>query len=215
MLLLTQYSDSHKQFVDKYITPYSVEFDKVLSIHLPQVCKSGTYGKEGFNEHMYLKLDCLSEIPINTPTLYIDADCLILPGLAQWCSEWLKTNQQAIGCGNDSDSHSMGVLLFTQSTETLEWWKHLKTVATTLGLHDQEALNWVLVNEKPTTNLKLLSKNIFANWSPGLPWEGESIHTPPEMLCWHANYCIGIQNKTKMLEMVYATYRSIDASKLR
>lgn len=202
MYLITQYSDSHRELVNKFISPYCHTFDSVRMIHVPQICETGTYGQAGFNEHMYLKLDCLLTVPLGTPTLYLDADCLILPQLADWCRQWIKKHQDILACGNDSDSHSMGVLLFVQTEQTIKWWKRLKDTGQALDLHDQEALNWILNNDKATIKLGLLPKNIFANWSPGEPWKGEPINPPPEMLCWHANYCIGVQNKLKMLTRV-------------
>jgi hypothetical protein len=207
MLLLTQYSPSHKHLYDQFIKPKVDQFDKVIVHEVDQVCDTANYGSPGFNEHMWLKLDHLASVSIGEQVIYLDADCMISSKLSAWCHEWLINNKNIIGHGNDSNSHCMGVLLFEQTESTVQWWKTLKTIAQQQKLNDQETLNWLITNHGLPPRLAILPKNIIANWSSlndtseGV-WKGEPLQVPTEALCWHANYCIGVDAKLKMLERV-------------
>jgi hypothetical protein len=133
---------------------------------------------------------------------------VLLPGLAEWCEDWLVENDGYIGYGNDANQYCMGSIVFEQTAMSVTWWKWLRMLAWMIEQHDQTALNEILANvNRIPVGVRHLPNNIFANWATGghLPqkkWEGEPLVIPEETLCWHANFCIGVGQKVAMLEIV-------------
>lgn len=174
-----------------------------------QLCETGKYNSPGFAEQMWLKLRCLAEIAIGERVCYVDADCILLPGLHDWCESWLSERDRlTIGFGNDVAELCMGTIVFEQSAETIQWWRFLYQLAWMTKLHDQAALHGLRENSKQVpVNLDVLPNDVFANWATHgehsqKTWKGEELIVPIGVLCWHANFCVGVEDKIRMLEIV-------------
>jgi len=205
--LFTYATQSHREMCQRFVVSKANQagFDGCYVFEAEQVCESGKYNTAGFNEQMWLKLDGLASIPIGTKACYVDADCLILPGLRQWCESWLSSND-AIGHGNDAGLFCMGTLVFEQSQRTVDWWKFIRQLAWITKLHDQQSVNGLMRNAKQVpVGMAFLPSEVFANFSYGgcrEHWSGEPFAVPDGCLCWHANFCIGLEMKTQMLGKV-------------
>jgi hypothetical protein len=217
MKLITYASPSHREMCERFVLANcnKAGFDDCVLYETPQVCESGNYNEPGFAEVCQGKLVCLSSIEIGESVCYVDADCLILPGLAGWCSEWLENNPATIGHGKDirrrSDNAGQfcaGTMVFTQTEKTVSWFKFLKMLAWMLDKHDQDALTaTLLMAQRYPVSLEFLDNKVFSNWSTSgelsqIVWMGEELIVPESTLCWHANFVVGVEKKIEMLEKV-------------
>ena len=210
MMLVTFASPSHFEMCERFVVSNAKDagFTELVFHKANQICESGNYNTTGFAEAMLGKLELLANIPIGERICYVDADCLILPGLADWCEDWLHKNPQAIGHGKDANQFGMGTLVFEQSSDTKKWWSFIHQLAWMVGLHDQTTLNALTsaAVRSPVALLKL-DNEVFSNWATygdiaKKYWQGEELIVPGSTLCWHANWCIGIRSKIYMLEIV-------------
>lgn len=211
MKLITYASPSHREMCERFVIANGERagFKSCEMFTAEQLCESGKYNSPGFAEQMWLKLRCLAEIPISERICYVDADCLLMPGLHDWCENWLSDRDRlTIGFGNDVAELCMGTIVFEQSAETIQWWRFLYQLAWMTKLHDQAALHGLRENSKQVpVNLDVLPNDVFANWATHgehsqKTWKGEELIVPDGVLCWHANFCVGIEDKIRMLEIV-------------
>ena len=217
MKLITYSSPSHREMCERFVLSNyrKAGFSDCVLYETEQVCQSGNYNQPGFAEATQGKLGCLASVAIGQSVCYVDADCVILPGLADWCDRWIQSNQLSIGHGKDvrkrpenAGQFCTGTLVFTQTQKTVEWWQFLKQLAWMLSTHDQDALiAAVSMAERVPVSLDFLDNTVFANWSnfgnlEQKVWLGEDLIVPKSTLCWHANFVVGVEKKIKMLEMV-------------
>lgn len=214
MKLITYTTDSHRAMCERFViaNAKAAGFSGCQVFEAQQLCKSGSYNSEGFSEQMWIKVHCLSEIAIGERVCYVDADCVLFPGLAKWCNDWLDARQpHTIGMGDDAGQYCMGTLVFQQTQETKDWWLFIHRLSWILGIHDQNAVNLLLKDAlQVPVSLEKLDKFVFANWATygdleQKKWNGtDALIVPSQTLCWHANFCIGVETKIRMLDIVGA-----------
>lgn len=185
-------------------------FDNSLVHQDQQVCKTGVFNEDGFHQQTWRKVHMLSTLEVGKSYCYVDADCVLFPGLADWCEQWLSENKDAIGHGDDIRQLCMGSIVWRQTKDTRRWFQYVYHSAVMFGRHDQETVQILSeLSLNPPVELLKMPNDIFANFASrqcrtAKPWDGEELFIPATTLCWHANFCVGIERKTKMLEMVLA-----------
>lgn len=211
MILTTYATPSHAEMCERFVVARGEAsgFDGGRLFNDDQMCPSGNFGSEGFSQQTWGKVKMLAGLPLAENYCYVDADCVIFPGLADWCRHWLHENPGAIGHGDDILQLCMGTLVWRQTEITASWFRYVYDTAILLGRHDQETVQVIReIAQNLPVELSRLPNTIFANHASRLdrdntPWDGQmDLFVPQTCLCWHANFCVGVQRKTAMLECV-------------
>lgn len=211
MKLITYASPSHMPMCERFVVANAsaAGFESCTVVDDEQLCPSGRFNSEGFAPQVWRKLEVLATLPTGQRYCFLDADCLPLPGLARWCNTFLDGQQRnTIGLGDDNGMFCTGTVVWQQTEETAEWWRFVRMFSFMLGVDDQCGLNTILDNAKNFPLVcRVLCKQVFSNWAATdsfneKPWAGEEIQLPQNCLCWHANFCLGVDNKIKQLEHV-------------
>tara|TARA_S200002703_G_scaffold9511_1_gene9404 strand:- start:808 stop:1386 length:579 start_codon:yes stop_codon:yes gene_type:complete len=177
----------------------------------PQSCPSASFKQKGWNNCTIKKFKRLSELePDGTPVLFVDADVAIFPGLADWCLEWLDSDEGCIGFGDDIVQKCTGVILFDRYDHVLDWFRLCYDFGYAMRQNDQDSMAILesigsQLNVPLPVDLEKLPGDIVSNWATtggnGV-WAGEEFHIPETTLLWHANWTVGVANKMQMLERV-------------
>lgn len=211
MILATYTTPSHAAMCERFVISRGelAGFDSARLCEDRQLCESGAYNREGFAEQTWAKVKMLSELPAGEAYCYVDADCVLFAGLADWCRQWLVDNPDAIGHGDDILQLCMGTLVWKQTTETARWFRYVYDTAVLLGRHDQDAVQIIRdIGLNLPVQLARMPNTIFANHASrrdrtAKPWTAEQpLYVPETTLCWHANFCVGVERKVLMLEKV-------------
>jgi hypothetical protein len=210
--LYTLHTPSHREMCERFVVANAGDagFDHCVVFKSEQMCESGSYNTSGFAETCWVKLDALATIPVGTKACYVDADCILFPGLSDWCETWLNGQENdSISLGNDVKEWCMGTIVWLQTDKTAEFWRFLRQLAFMVGCHDQAALHGLRMNSVNwPLPISVLPNTIFANWatygdhSQKIWQPGQEFIIPDDALCWHANFVVGVENKQTMLEMV-------------
>jgi hypothetical protein len=165
-----------------------------------QWSETGNHNTIGFNEHCWQKLQVMIDQEIGSRVVYLDADCIVYPGFADWCNNWFdNAKQNEIGHGYDGGDWCMGVVLFTQTNEIRRWFRFVKEYSLHRGLNDQGAHRELRIGcTNFETSCSHLDKKVVANLSsyPDISKIDQNV------LCFHANYVVGVNAKTELLDAV-------------
>ena len=205
--LVTFATPSHLDMCRRFVPERSklAGFDDVIFIECPeQLCPSGRYDDVGFNDVMLQKVGSLMKLPADGKQyLYVDADCVLFSGLREWCD---ANGSDAVQCGDDGGQLCMGTMLFRQTTQVQWLWSIVRDFAWMLERHDQCALNTMKGNmNRMPVETSTLTSDRFANWNScrkydGVDlWNGQEIELPKSVVCFHANYCLGVEAKIELL----------------
>ena len=208
MKLITYASPSHMEMCERYLIGTATEAgfsDCCLYEDKRQMSETGDHNTQGFNEHCRQKLQMMIDQEIGEHIIYLDADCVVYPGFADWCQNWFdNAKPNEIGHGSDGGDWCMGVVLFTQTEQTRRWFKFVNEYSLHRGLNDQGAHRELRLNCKNfETFSSLLDGNVVANLSthPDLSTIDKNV------LCFHANFVVGVSKKMALLDKV-EKYRS-------
>jgi len=212
MRLVTYASPSHQAMCDRFVISRAEQagFANTVYAKGDQLCPSARYNSDGFATQMWQKLDLLAMLPAGERYCYVDADCILFPGLSHWCETWLNGQENdSISLGNDVKEWCMGTIVWQQTEKTAEFWRFLRQLAFMVGCHDQAALHGLRMNSVNwPLSISVLPNTIFANWatygdhSQKIWQPGQEFVIPEDALCWHANFVVGVESKQTMLEMV-------------
>jgi len=211
MRVLSFVTESHEDMLSRFVVDRleSAGFtndDKLQVVFGAQVCESGVYGKDGFNECTQDKLKALASVPIGETCLYTDADVILLPGCKQMLSK-MTVPEDGIACQWDDGQLCLGMVYWIQTRATRKWWRFVRDFARLRGVMDQTAMHMLLLGSvrQPISTVALPLK-VFGNWShvrnDRRLWAGDDFEVPDCCVAWHANFTIGLANKWKMLEQV-------------
>jgi hypothetical protein len=173
-----------------------------------QQCESATFKRTGWNAATSRKYRWLASLPEeDRPILFVDADVALFPGLAAWCERCLDDRFPGwIGHGDDIVQLCTGVLLFRSTREVLQWFDFCSKFCELIEENDQDGLHILKTNAKAMpVQCETLPGNRVTNWATlghMHPWQGEPIDVPDTTLAWHANWCVGVEAKTRMLTEV-------------
>lgn len=203
-------TESHQKMAEKFVISRAklagFGFENLVIKHGKQVCKSATYGHPGFAECTFDKLDAFIDVPVGQTVLYVDADVCLFENLAEFIGG-LRLDRNQIACQWDDGQLCLGVVLWRQTKTTRSWWMFLKRYCQVTNIVDQTAMHALLLHAKYTpVRFCALPFPAVGNWShirqTNELWYGQDFELPSEVKLWHANFCIGLQQKFKMLEKV-------------
>jgi hypothetical protein len=213
--LVTYYTPSHEAMCRRFVLCRSGDFDEVRATAYDQTCPSGAFKSDGWNECMLDKLNALMAVPCDgEPTLYVDADVALMPGIASWCKYAIaKMPADAVAFSDDVIQWCAGVMLFRATEQVRRLWQLLADLSLVWNLPDQDVLHQLRLQAQQT-NGRLpitpvtIDAGVVSNWAtvnaPAIPhpWDGEPFAVPRSCLAWHANWTVGIERKLRMLERV-------------
>lgn len=213
--LVTYYTPSHEDMCRRFVIQRSSKFHECRYIKVGQTCPTGEFHSEGWNDCMLDKLRTLINLPTDgMPTVYVDADVALFPGLHEWLVEYVEQLGPAdVAFSDDVLQWCAGIMVFRCTTQVREFWQTLAHMSELWNLPDQEVIHHMrvqCVDRQGTFPVRplVLPPERFCNWAtvnaPTIrpPWDGEPFDVPSTCLAWHANWTIGIANKLRMLERV-------------
>lgn len=164
-----------------------------------QICLSGNYYDIGWRELMEKKIDIYLEA-VNTDDLFFiwsDVDVEFYQPFIDECIKELDNYDIAFqgGVGPSGEiEYCAGFFICKINTETKHFFEHLKNVYKQYPC-DQEAIN----HNIHLINAKILSDKFFNISKQYREWINQEIDVPPNIIMFHANYTIGVENKIKLL----------------
>lgn len=210
--LATYYTPTHREMAERFVLSRAEGFTEVIAREYPQTCPSAVFKEQGWNACMLDKLDLLMRLPQDgVPTLYVDADVCLLPGLAEWCNERIRGMQfHEIAYSDDAVQWCAGVMLFRSTTRTQAWWRLVADLSPIWNAPDQDVIHGLRMQAQHHSGslpvpMSVLPGDRVANWATignRSVWSGEAFDVPPGCLAWHANWTIGVAAKEEMLRRV-------------
>lgn len=213
--LCTYYTPTHREMCQRFVLSRAYGFHEVRSVEYEQTCPTGAFKSEGWNRCMTDKLDCLMRLPMDgTPTVYVDADVCLMPGLHDWAErQFAEMDFDGVAMSDDIVQWCAGVMLFRSTSRVHAWWRLVADLSAIWDLPDQEVIDQLRQHsqQRGTTlpvPLTLLPCDRVCNWAtvsqPNVPppWTGEPFEVPPTCVAWHANWTVGVERKVEMLERV-------------
>jgi hypothetical protein len=208
MRLLTYYTPSHAEMCRRFVLSRAWAFSEVRALEYPQTCPSAAFKQPGWNRCMDDKLDALLRLPLDgEPTLYVDADVILFPGACQWAENYVRgMSFDQIAYSDDVVQWCAGVMLFRPTTKTRRWWELVADMSRLLDQPDQDVIHALRTNARSLpVPMSVLPATKVANWATlghTSVWAGERIQLPAGCCVWHANWCVGVEQKMDMLEHV-------------
>lgn len=212
MRLVTYYTESHKAMCQRYVLSRAAGFSDVRATQYRQTCPSGAFKSEGWNACMADKLDCLMRLPPDgEPTLYVDSDVVLMPGVAKWCEDAIRDQFfHEVAYSDDVVQWCAGIMLFRSTSLVRDWWRLVADMSPIWMLPDQDVIHQLRIQCRDRGGvlpvpMKTLPADRFANWATignRSPWQGEDFDVPAGCLAWHANWCVGVDAKEEMLRRV-------------
>jgi hypothetical protein len=198
MKLYTIYSPSHKRlYKDFFLKSLPNEFE-VISEEIKQECPTGEFYKEGWNLTCYRKIELFikaCEENLGNHFVFSDVDIQFFGNIKQTLLD--EIGDFDIACQNDTAHfYCSGFFICKANEKTLHMFKEMQRNYVN---EDQTSLNLNIHLVKS----KFLSKKFFTiAHLTGSPWNGEDFNLPYDILMHHANWTVGTQNKTNLLERV-------------
>lgn len=189
-------SDSHKGLLDSFFLPSlkSVEPTAQLRIReTEQVC-SGLFYSDGWHRAMEFKIDQYIEACKETwgsHFIWADLDIEFYQPFYDYCLSFLNKYDIAFQ-QSANDDVCAGFFIAKSNESTLNFFTKIKE-----NYHshqcDQNAINYY----KNTINYTRFPNETI--WSPLKYWDGGKTNITKEAKLAHANYVVGVQNKTLLL----------------
>jgi hypothetical protein len=213
--IVSYYTPSHKEMCQRFVMSRAYDFHERRFSAFEQTCPTGEFKSSGWNDCMLDKLRCLLSLPCDgMPTLYVDADVALMPGLHDWLSSYVDQLDQAdIAFSDDVVQWCAGIMVFRSVSPVLEFFRTVAHMSGVLNLPDQDVIHHLRAWAQSTGGVlpirpRLLPREVFCNWATvnaptvPAPWDGQGFVLPATCLAWHANWTIGIDNKMRMLDRV-------------
>lgn len=226
MKIITFYSDSHKSLYDIFIKSFNDNLSSkhtLLTKKINQISPSGEYNSKGFDLAMVEKIIwIIDNIDINdsSPMVFTDCDVQFFRDLEFDISEhdilfqhdyqnnfnysWFSDEINKLG---QYPNYCAGFFICRQSEKVKKFFQDVKDnlIKNLNGtLHDQTMMN-KMINDGYDLNHGILDSNLY--WTVGFStngevWNGQDINVPNSIIMHHANFTIGINNKTKLMSLV-------------
>lgn len=212
MRLVTYYTQTHEAMAQRFVLSRAWKFSAVHATKCEQVCPTGAFKSDGWNACMIDKLQCLLRLPADgEPTLYVDSDVILQPGLAEWCEERIRSMAfDEIAYSDDIVQWCAGVMLFRSTTRTQAWWRLVADLSPIWNVPDQDVIHGLRMQAQHHSGslpvpMSVMPGDRVANWATignRSVWSGEAFDVPHGCLAWHANWTIGVAAKEEMLRRV-------------
>lgn len=212
MRLVTYYTPTHEDMCRRYVLSRAWKFSTVHATKCEQRCPSGAFKSDGWNDCMIDKLACLMRLPADgEPTLYVDSDVILQPGLAEWCEDRIRSMDfDEIAYSDDIVQWCAGVMLFRSTARTQAWWRLVADLSPIWSVPDQDVIHGLRMQAQHhggvlPVPMTVMPADRVSNWATlgnRSVWSGEAFDVPPQCLVWHANWTIGVAAKSEMLRRV-------------
>jgi len=205
MKLLTFYSPSHEPLVRRLLASRLEEFS-VVCRQVPQGDSKGSYGARGYKQLVHGKASIIEE-EFTEDLVFADADVVFLrPSLAAFVED-LGDAECAFQRDAADACAGLFILRYTQRCRALvrSWVEMLATPEYLVesNAYDQDALNRLL--RATRFPYAWLGPRFVNPWTlTGKHWDGQPLSIPAETVAFHANWCIGVDAKARLLEMASA-----------
>jgi hypothetical protein len=204
----TFYTDSHKKLLEEYFIPTFNETNSDLSLEVKkfeQKCSSGNYMSSGWYQIMMNKVDyILSSIDESWGKVFIHADCDIVFFGSIKEDILQQMEEKDIAAQNDGNEICCGFFACKANEKTKSLFEQVKKEMNE-KFNDQQATNKLV---KKYVSYKYLNEryySIYRNtnkkvWEKGVNINEKEI--PKEMLVYHANWTVGVENKIELMNKV-------------
>lgn len=216
--LATYYTPSHREMCERFVLSRADGFADVVAREYPQKCPSGAFKQEGWNACMDDKLDLLMRLPADgTPTLYVDSDVILLPGLADWVQSRVDgMAADELQYSDDVVQWCAGVMLFRSTNRLYHWWRLVADLSPVWDLPDQDVIHQLRQqaasrNGRLPLTMSTMPGDAVANWATignRDVWAGQQFAVPSACVAWHANWTVGVEAKFLMLSKVAETFNA-------
>lgn len=218
MKVYTHYSESHKELYEKYFKKslrelYTKDELAIRSACHKQTTSSGSFMEAGWLESMQYKLEViLKAIEENKDQYFIFSDVDIV-FYDKFIEDLLKSvDGYDIACQEDCGSLCAGFFIARGNEKNFNLFTKIYKTFRQL-VNDQVALN----HYKNDVNYKLLDKNkyytignFYNNPDGTHVWDNSTNIIPPKsMKIHHANYVVGVEGKTKLINLIKTNYESL------
>lgn len=206
MNFYTFYTDSHKKIYEEFFLKSFPEGEfNLFCEEFKQECPTATYREQGWNLTMAKKIQLIIDgIESSWGEYMVHGDCDIQffpPGIKDTLVTELGDND--IAFQSDGTKYCAGFFICKANDSSLNLFKQVKANLSFFP-DDQEALNH-LISQYPLKH-KTLSGLFYTvardnNWQVYTGEDNPRI-TTNKILMHHANYTMGLENKTKLLKIV-------------
>lgn len=212
--LVSYYTPTHEEMCRRFVMQRAWHFHERRYVKFDQTCPSGDFKSDGWNACMLDKLNTLLNLPADgMPTLYVDSDVCLMPGLHDWCRRYAESlADDEVAFSDDRIQWCAGIMLFRSSSRVHSFWQTIADLSQAWDLPDQDVIHQLRLQAVERKGVlpvraRVLPSDVFCNWATvnahvPQPWSGEAFGVPPTCVAWHANWTIGISNKVRMLELV-------------
>lgn len=200
----TFFTESHRIFL-KYLLntiPFDSEIDLNIR-YMPQECETGEFEEKGWMNTMTRKVQYILTgfEELQEGDLFIHSDCDII-FFKPYKEVLLKElNDNDIIFQSDVGTCCMGFFACKVNSKTKKLFTTLLNILPN-HKHDQHAVNHLIEKTNHGLKVALFSNKFFNYGFNGRHYNGEdTIQIPKTAVMLHANFTVGIANKTKLLKL--------------
>jgi hypothetical protein len=219
--LYCMYTPDFSTLFNEYFLPSIKDDFELVAVEYPQDCPLGTFRSEGWEKTMLYKLELLQRAIIENWNdqifFYADIDILFLEPILEEALACLGTNDFVVQQGWPRNGLCAGFFVMKGNEKT---WKLITAAYDLLEkkicVDDQKAIELALENfRKEEISWDFLPSKQFANGrrvlknSKELYSKDSLLELDPSILLFHANCCIGLENKYHFLERVEDAFFSM------
>lgn len=205
MKLHTCFSNSHRVFLDNFVSTFPFEPDFDLEIkHLPQIC-SGLYLADNWASFIKEKVKYVLEI------IYKDDDeCFVFSDIdVQFFGNIKSDLMHQLGLydiifQNDFNFCCAGFFACKKNSRTFRLFNN---ILANIVDREENALNYEL--SKGLVNYGQLDNKYWTFGCYKKYWVGQDFGIPEDILVHHANWTVGLDNKMLLLETVRKKYMEL------
>jgi len=208
MKLIVYYTDTHEKLYKDYFLE-SIKDDygfKIIAKKGHQHSLNGSYFSQGFNETTRDKinflLDNLLESKENEIVLFSDVDIIFLGDIKEYIKGY-DSFDMVFQNGFGGLNTGFFIMKNNQKVRTL-----LESVINECHKFDNDQIATNEIIKRYDLNITMFDDKIMspANLIGQKIWSGENLIIPSTILVFHACWCVGVENKSKLLEYV-RTYK--------
>lgn len=212
------YTPDFKDLFNEFFLPSIKDDFEIVAAEFPQDCPSGNFRFEGWNKTMLNKLKLLQKAILENWDqifFYSDIDIIFLKPILDKSLELLGNNDFVVQQGWPKNKLCAGFFVMKGNEKNLGLiTKAFKLLNEKVCVDDQEALQTVLNNlNNDEIAWELLPPKLYPNGrfvlkqSKELYSKHSLIELNQSMILFHANCCIGLENKYHFLKQVQQKFQ--------
>jgi hypothetical protein len=195
--LYVAYSESHKKLYEEYFSKTLPDEFEVVVFEISQECPTGEFKNLGWDRMCYQKVLLFERACIENlggVFVFSDVDIQFFGDIREALLEELGDSD--IACQNDVYGYCSGLFICRCNESTLKMFSEMKK---NFDGDDQRTLN----KHIHLVKAKCLSNRFFTvGHILGSRWIGQDFEIPYPILVHHSNWTVGIDNKTKLMNIV-------------